>query len=157
MDSESEKTVQDALDKVMLDNELITIVIAHRLSTIRRANRIVYIDKGKVRESGSYEELMAKPNGLYKRLEALQSLDDECNRAEILHSKTVYNSLIQSTSAPAKKKREWNSNGMIKEKRTEEFDPELVKLCKQKAKMLARGELFMMAYGSIGALLEGFT
>jgi len=71
LDTESEKVVQEALDSIMADTKLITVVIAHRLSTIRGASRIAYVDHGKVREIGTYSELMAKPNGLYKRLEAL--------------------------------------------------------------------------------------
>jgi len=50
-----------------------SIVIAHRLSTIQNANTIVVLQKGKIVEQGSHEELMAK-NGAYKKLVEMQSL-----------------------------------------------------------------------------------
>lgn len=51
-----------------------TIVVAHRLSTIRNASRICVIFDGRVREIGTHEELMANPNGHYRRLQAFQDL-----------------------------------------------------------------------------------
>lgn len=76
LDSESEKVVQAALDNLMADKGQTCVVIAHRLSTIRNADRIAVIDNGKVREIGSHDELMAKPNGKYRQLIQLQNLDD---------------------------------------------------------------------------------
>lgn len=52
----------------MDSHERTTIVIAHRLSTVRKADRIVFIAGGKVRESGSHADLVDKPNGRYNRL-----------------------------------------------------------------------------------------
>jgi len=69
LDSESERQVQDALDKLMKDRT--SIVIAHRLSTIRNADKILVLDKGTIREEGTHEMLIAS-NGLYKRLSELQ-------------------------------------------------------------------------------------
>lgn len=68
LDSESERVVQMALDKLMDSRARTTIVIAHRLSTIRKADRIAFIAGGKLREIGSHDELMAKPDGRYRRL-----------------------------------------------------------------------------------------
>eukprot|EP00804_Cyclotella_cryptica_P026750 CCRYP_007966-RK/>CCRYP_007966-RK protein AED:0.12 eAED:0.12 QI:257/1/1/1/0.86/0.82/23/169/1460 len=68
LDSDSERVVQDALDKLMEDHNRTTVVIAHRLSTIRNADRIAFIAGGRLREIGSHDELMAKPNGRYRRL-----------------------------------------------------------------------------------------
>eukprot|EP00804_Cyclotella_cryptica_P002716 CCRYP_009611-RE/>CCRYP_009611-RE protein AED:0.12 eAED:0.12 QI:425/1/1/1/1/0.93/15/294/1343 len=68
LDSDSERIVQEALDKLMEDHDRTTVVIAHRLSTIRKADRIAFIAGGRLREIGSHDELMAKPNGRYKRL-----------------------------------------------------------------------------------------
>ncbi|OFY84402.1 MAG: multidrug ABC transporter ATP-binding protein [Bacteroidetes bacterium RIFCSPLOWO2_12_FULL_35_15] len=70
LDSESERVVQEALDKLMVGRT--SFVIAHRLSTIRKANKIVVIDKGAVRESGTHEELMQLENGMYRSLSNLQ-------------------------------------------------------------------------------------
>ena len=55
LDSESERVVQSALDKLMESHDRTTIVIAHRLSTIRTADRIAFIARGKLREIGSHD------------------------------------------------------------------------------------------------------
>lgn len=65
LDSESERVVQDALEKLMKGRTC--IVIAHRLSTIRNADKILVLQDGKVAESGTHEELMEK-NGTYLNL-----------------------------------------------------------------------------------------
>ena len=69
LDSESERLVQQALDRLMKGRT--SLVIAHRLSTIERADRIVVIDAGRVVEMGSHAELLAA-GGLYARLHGLQ-------------------------------------------------------------------------------------
>lgn len=71
LDSESERVVQEALDKLMVGRT--SFVIAHRLSTIRKADKIVVIDKGAVRESGTHEELMQLEKGMYRSLSNLQT------------------------------------------------------------------------------------
>ena len=70
LDSESERLVQDALDQLMKGRT--SIVIAHRLSTVRDADRILVLDKGRVLESGTHDELIADVNGLYHSLSRLQ-------------------------------------------------------------------------------------
>jgi subfamily B ATP-binding cassette protein MsbA len=69
LDSESERLVQQALERLMKGRT--SLVIAHRLSTIERADRIVVIDAGRIVESGSHAELLAA-GGLYARLHTLQ-------------------------------------------------------------------------------------
>ncbi len=71
LDSESERVVQEALDKLMVGRT--SFVIAHRLSTIRKADKIIVIDKGSVLESGTHEELMSKESGLYRSLSRMQT------------------------------------------------------------------------------------
>jgi ABC-type multidrug transport system fused ATPase/permease subunit len=71
LDSESERVVQQALDKLMVGRT--SFVIAHRLSTIRKADKIIVIDKGYVVESGTHEELIQVENGLYRSLSRLQT------------------------------------------------------------------------------------
>jgi subfamily B ATP-binding cassette protein MsbA len=72
LDTESEKLVQDALEKMMQNRT--SIVIAHRLSTIQKADNIIVMQKGEIVEQGKHAELISK-NGTYARLVALQSLE----------------------------------------------------------------------------------
>ena len=71
LDTESERLVQDALEKLMKTRT--TVAIAHRLSTIKSADEICVIHEGTIVERGSHEELLAL-NGYYKRLNDMQSL-----------------------------------------------------------------------------------
>ena len=71
LDTESERLVQDALEK--LTEGRTSFVIAHRLSTVQHADRIIVIDKGEIVEMGNHNELLEK-NGLYRRLVDLQDL-----------------------------------------------------------------------------------
>lgn len=70
LDSESERLVQDALDKLMLGRT--SLVIAHRLATVRNADKILVIDDGRVVESGTHGELLEIQNGVYRNLSELQ-------------------------------------------------------------------------------------
>ena len=69
LDSESEKLVQEALDRLMKDRT--TLVIAHRLSTIKNADMICVMHEGRIVESGTHDELLAL-NRYYKRLVDMQ-------------------------------------------------------------------------------------
>jgi ABC-type multidrug transport system fused ATPase/permease subunit len=73
LDSESEKLVQDALDRLMTNRT--AIVIAHRLSTIRKADKIIVLQDGKIMEEGNHETLIAL-NGAYARFVELQNLSE---------------------------------------------------------------------------------
>jgi ABC-type multidrug transport system fused ATPase/permease subunit len=70
LDSESERLVQEALDKLMIGRT--SIVIAHRLSTIRNADKIVVLQKGEVLETGTHQELITNESGLYYKLSKMQ-------------------------------------------------------------------------------------
>lgn len=69
LDTISEKEIQDALDRLIKGRT--TFIVAHRLSTVRGADRIVVLDKGKIREEGSYQELMDLKGEFYE-MERLQ-------------------------------------------------------------------------------------
>ncbi len=78
LDSESERIVQEALERLMRGRT--TFVVAHRLSTVIGASRIVVIDRGRVVEQGRHEELVAR-GGLYAKLYTLQSGGDPARAA----------------------------------------------------------------------------
>jgi subfamily B ATP-binding cassette protein MsbA len=73
LDAESELLVQDALANLLSNRT--SFVIAHRLSTVRRADAIVVLEEGQVREIGRHEELLALPGSVYGRLYALQMFE----------------------------------------------------------------------------------
>ena len=70
LDTESERLVQDALDKMMRNRT--SVVIAHRLSTIQKADLIVVLAKGKIVEQGKHEDLL-QAKGIYHNLVQMQS------------------------------------------------------------------------------------
>ena len=72
LDTESEKLVQEALDKLL--NGRTSVIIAHRLSTIKNADKIIVIDQGRIVEEGTHTELIDK-GGLYAKLVALQQVN----------------------------------------------------------------------------------
>ena len=76
LDTESERLVQDALDKLMVNRT--TFVIAHRLSTIINADKIVVMENGEIKEGGNHQELL-KLNGLYRHLYEIQFGKQEKN------------------------------------------------------------------------------
>lgn len=70
LDSESERLVQEALEELMKNRT--SIIIAHRLATIREADKIIVLEKGKLIEIGSHDELLENESGLYRYLSRLQ-------------------------------------------------------------------------------------
>ena len=80
LDTETEKQIQDAL--MELSKERTTIAIAHRLSTLRNANRLVVLDKGRVAEVGSHDELMAKEGIYYGLVMAQREMTDMSSLGE---------------------------------------------------------------------------
>jgi ATP-binding cassette, subfamily B, bacterial MsbA len=74
LDSESERLVQEALERLMVDRT--SIIIAHRLSTVKRADRIAVVVAGQIVELGTHGELLAK-GGVYARLYAMQFREEE--------------------------------------------------------------------------------
>jgi subfamily B ATP-binding cassette protein MsbA len=73
LDTESEKLVQEALENLMKNRT--SLVIAHRLSTIKRADEIIVLSKGQIKERGTHDELMSA-GGIYYKLSSLQGIND---------------------------------------------------------------------------------
>jgi ATP-binding cassette, subfamily B, multidrug efflux pump len=74
VDTETEQAIQHALERLLVGRT--SVVIAHRLSTIQRADRILVMHKGRLREQGTHQELLAQ-RGIYHRLYQLQYKDQE--------------------------------------------------------------------------------
>nr|XP_043636259.1 ABC transporter B family member 21-like isoform X2 [Erigeron canadensis] len=75
LDAESERVVQEALDRIMVKRT--TVIVAHRLSTVRNADMIAVIHRGKMVEKGSHSELLQDPEGAYSQLIKLQEINCE--------------------------------------------------------------------------------
>jgi ATP-binding cassette subfamily B protein len=71
LDVMSEKLVQEAIDRMIVDRT--TLIVAHRLSTIRNADLVIVLENGMVSEMGTYDELAAKSSGAFRRMKELQT------------------------------------------------------------------------------------
>ncbi|XP_065635563.1 ABC transporter B family member 21-like [Quercus suber] len=102
LDTESERVVQEALDRIMVNRT--TVIVAHRLSTVRNADMIAVIHKGKLVEKGSHSELLKDPDGAYSQLIRLQeankvSKQDSSKRKAILRSISRGSSELRNSSS----------------------------------------------------------
>ncbi|CAI9109590.1 OLC1v1009434C1 [Oldenlandia corymbosa var. corymbosa] len=100
LDAESERVVQEALDKAAVGRS--TVVIAHRLSTIRNADLIAVVQNGQVMEIGSHDELIEDENGLYTSLIRMQQTEPSStnhNNAAVLGSGSILTSGRHSVSS----------------------------------------------------------
>ena len=79
LDAESENEVQKAIDNIVKNKKITTLIIAHRLSTIKNADVILFLNKGKIVEMGTHDELIEK-NGEYKKLVQRQLVNYESNK-----------------------------------------------------------------------------
>ncbi|KAJ0470107.1 putative ABC-type xenobiotic transporter [Helianthus annuus] len=99
LDSESEKLVQEALDRFMIGRT--TLVIAHRLSTIRKADLVAVLQQGGVLEMGTHDELFAKgENGVYAKLIKMQEIAHETAMSNARKSSARPSSARNSVSSP---------------------------------------------------------
>jgi ATP-binding cassette subfamily B (MDR/TAP) protein 1 len=150
LDTASEKIVQDALDKIMSSKTQSTVVIAHRLSTIRNADRIAVIEDGKVREIGSHDELMAKPDGRYHKLHMFQDLD--ADQAKMRDLRASIKSVKSEKTIDTIK----TDAAVFKEKELDEIDKVRAKSNANRAWKLAWSkDRWYFFVGGIGAIMAG--
>ncbi|KAJ9171655.1 hypothetical protein P3X46_014987 [Hevea brasiliensis] len=90
LDAESERIVQEALDRIMVNRT--TVIVAHRLSTIRNAAVIAVIHRGKMVEKGSHSELLSDPDGAYSQLVRLQEVNKDSERVAESHKRSDHSS-----------------------------------------------------------------
>ncbi|URD76940.1 ABC transporter B family member [Musa troglodytarum] len=97
LDAESERIVQEALDRIMANHT--TVIVAHRLSTIRNADTIAVVHQGSIVEKGSHTELLKNPNGAYSQLIQLQEVnwDEDIKNGRRLDKSDVWNGSAQSS------------------------------------------------------------
>ncbi|XP_068649595.1 ABC transporter B family member 10-like [Aristolochia californica] len=87
LDVESEKSIQEALDQVMVGRT--TVVVAHRLSTIRNADVIAVVQEGKIVETGTHEELMSDPQSAYALLAQVHEAASSSHRHLVSNGHTI--------------------------------------------------------------------
>ena len=75
LDTQSEKQVQEALNRLMKGRT--SVVIAHRLSTIKDCDQIMVLEKGQVMEQGTHDVLISNPNGFYRKMLSMQNVMDQ--------------------------------------------------------------------------------
>ncbi|KAI7983537.1 ABC transporter B family member 11 [Camellia lanceoleosa] len=86
LDAESERIVQEALDRIMVKRT--TVIVAHRLSTVRNADMIAVIHQGKIVEKGSHSELLKDPEGAYYQLTRLQEVSRDSEQVVVAQDKS---------------------------------------------------------------------
>ncbi|WP_210514640.1 ABC transporter ATP-binding protein [Hymenobacter terricola] len=94
VDSETEELIQEAIEKLMQGRT--SLVIAHRLSTIQKADKIIVLDKGEIKETGTHEELLRIENGYYAQLYRMQYVVSEqlaVNSEQLGEGKTADDSI----------------------------------------------------------------
>ncbi|KAH7855870.1 hypothetical protein Vadar_029896 [Vaccinium darrowii] len=99
LDAESERIVQEALDRIMVHRT--TVIVAHRLSTIRNADMIAVIHQGKIIEKGSHSELLGDPEGAYSQLIRLQEVNKDSEPVAMDPGKS--DSIIESGRHPSQR------------------------------------------------------
>ena len=146
LDSASETIVQNALDKIMADKSQTTIVIAHRLSTLRNVDQIAFIEKGKVRELGTHDDLMSINNGRYKHFQSLQNLGST--------EHIVENDEVEGKKANEKAQEDTEVNVDF-----DGFEPDKERDRKnaQRARLMAKGDRQYFIIGGIGAFIAGLV
>ena len=166
LDSRSERVVQSAIDKLAKNQT--TLMIAHRLSTVRNADRIVVVEQGRVVETGSHAELMARQSMYYHMVSAQELGSGESvsdTNSDVLHSSVpLSEDLIQITPDDHEKRMTSTSRTSRREHSAKTLDrlPDEIRenLAKQpfpfkKVFQISRPDLKYIIIGLIGSLCDG--
>lgn len=162
LDYESEKIVQDALDKAKIGRT--TIVIAHRLSTIRNADMIACLADGQLRESGTHDELMSR-RGLYYDLVISQVNKNKKTKDDFTKSLATISNEIDLDSSQSESETATDSlkiDVIEKRKTKRKIAKEIFnvkKLFKYEKKLMKfhRPEAFLLVVGSFGQFINGIA
>ena len=150
LDSESERLVQAALEKIMKTKSQTTIVVAHRLSTVRNATRIAVIAGGVVQEIGTWDQLMSRKGGQFRRMSLLQSLDG--NKKDI---NSILAQVQAETSIGPPKGLDNNRAAEEQNNGTSSIRKRVRMKTSKRARLLAKDDIGLLAIGSVGALFSG--
>ncbi|KAH6834231.1 P-glycoprotein 11 [Perilla frutescens var. hirtella] len=151
LDAESERVVQESLEKVMVNRT--TIIVAHRLTTVKNADAIAVIHQGKIAEKGSHSELIQNPQGAYTQLIHLQEFDIQNSTSQ---ESEACNSSHFSSSTPVDdimetKGREESQTTFSSEKRKQEMP----KVSLYMLACLNKPETVELVVGSLAAVVNG--
>ncbi|VVA33899.1 PREDICTED: ABC transporter [Prunus dulcis] len=165
LDAESERIVQEALDRIMVNRT--SVIVAHRLSTVRNADTIAIIHKGKMVERGSHSDLLKDPEGAYSQLIRLQEVNkgseqtaEAQNKSEI--TTKCFRQLSQRTALVRSLSRN-SSVGSMRENNTLQADPEAPalpleqppKISMRRLVALNKPEIPVLLIGSVAAIITG--
>ncbi|BBG99357.1 P-glycoprotein 11 [Prunus dulcis] len=165
LDAESERIVQEALDRIMVNRT--SVIVAHRLSTVRNADTIAIIHKGKMVERGSHSDLLKDPEGAYSQLIRLQEVNkgseqtaEAQNKSEI--TTKCFRQLSQRTAFVRSLSRN-SSVGSMRENKTLQADPEAPalpleqppKISMRRLVALNKPEIPVLLIGSVAAIITG--
>ncbi|XP_077218377.1 ABC transporter B family member 21-like isoform X2 [Tasmannia lanceolata] len=158
LDAESERIVQEALDKIMINRT--TVIVAHRLSTVRNSDMIAVIHRGSIVEKGSHSELLKDPNGAYSQLIRLQEVYH--NSENPITDQTI---MLDSgkQSSPRMSFQQSLSRGSSDDiQGTASFEPDTSKASQQpkdvplsRLAYLNKPEIPVLVLGSIAAIVNG--
>ena len=148
LDTESEHVVQESLDKLVRERARTTIIIAHRLSTVRNADKIAFLNEGRIVELGTHDELLKIPNGFY------------ASQVEASTSKASSESseMVQKQASDKNIEMAWDTS-IEKEVESEADDQEgeEVPVPVKRLWGMSKPDIKYILIGSIGAAVNGAT